>query len=53
MHSLSFFLGHAAGPVLYSLGFAWLGASTSVLIGGVAVMLTASMCARYLRRRMG
>ena len=53
MHSLSFFLGHAAGPVLYSLGFAWLGAGTSVLIGGVVVMLTASMCARYLRRRMG
>ena len=53
MHSLSFFLGHAAGPVLYSLGFAWLGAGTSVLIGGVVVMLTALMCARYLRRRMG
>jgi DHA1 family inner membrane transport protein len=53
MHSLCFFLGHAAGPVLYSLGFAWLGASTSVLIGGVAVMLTGLMCARYLRRRVG
>jgi MFS transporter, DHA1 family, inner membrane transport protein len=51
MHSLCFFLGHAAGPVLYGLGFAWLGAGTSVLIGGVVVMLTALMCARYLRRR--
>jgi MFS transporter, DHA1 family, inner membrane transport protein len=53
MHSLSFFLGHAAGPVLYSLGFAWLGAGTSVVIGGVVVMLTALMCARYLQRRLG
>jgi predicted MFS family arabinose efflux permease len=50
MHSLMFFLGHAAGPVLYSAGFARLGSSTSVLLGGVVVMLTALMCARYLRR---
>jgi predicted MFS family arabinose efflux permease len=50
MHSLSFFLGHAAGPVLYGLAFAWIGAGTSVLLGGVVVMLTALMCARYLQR---
>jgi predicted MFS family arabinose efflux permease len=53
MHSLSFFLGHAAGPVLYGLGFAWLGAGRSVLLGGVVILLTALMCARYLRRRYG
>jgi predicted MFS family arabinose efflux permease len=53
MHSLMFFLGHAAGPVLYSIGFAWLGPSPSVLIGGVVVMLTALMCAHYLRRSSG
>ena len=53
MHSLMFFLGHAAGPVLYSIGFAWLGSGTSVLLGGVVVMLTALMCAHYLRRRPG
>jgi predicted MFS family arabinose efflux permease len=52
-HSISFFLGHAAGPVLYSIGFAWLGPAPSVLIGGVVVMLTALMCARYLRRPAG
>jgi predicted MFS family arabinose efflux permease len=52
-HSISFFLGHAAGPVLYSIGFAWLGPAPSVLIGGVVVMLTALMCARYLRRTAG
>jgi predicted MFS family arabinose efflux permease len=51
MHSLMFFLGHAAGPVLYSIGFARLGSSTSLLVGGGVVMLTALMCAHYLRRR--
>jgi predicted MFS family arabinose efflux permease len=50
MHSLFFFLGAAAGPVLYSLGFAWLGPATSVVLGGIVVMLTALMCAHYLRR---
>jgi predicted MFS family arabinose efflux permease len=50
LHSLSFFLGHAAGPVLYSVGFAWLGAGVSVLLGGTVVMLAAVMCAHYLRR---
>jgi predicted MFS family arabinose efflux permease len=53
MHSLTFFMGHAMGPVLYSIGFAWLGATPSVLLGGVMVMLTALMCARYLRRSVG
>jgi hypothetical protein len=37
--------------VLYGLGFAWLGASRSVLLGGVVILLTALMCARYLRGR--
>jgi predicted MFS family arabinose efflux permease len=53
MHSLSFFMGMAVGPVLYSIGFAWLGAGPSVLIGGAVVMLTALMCAHTLRRRAG
>jgi predicted MFS family arabinose efflux permease len=53
LHSLSFFLGHAAGPVLYSIGFAWLGPGISVLLGGVVIMLAALMCARYLRRPIG
>jgi predicted MFS family arabinose efflux permease len=51
MHSLSFFLGHAAGPVLYGLGIAWLGAPPSVLLGGVLIALTTLMCAHYLRRQ--
>jgi len=50
MHSLAFFTGQAAGPVLYSIGFATLGALPSVLVGGLIVMFIGLMCARYLRR---
>lgn len=51
MHSLCFFTGQATGPVLYSIGFAILGAPPSVLIGGLVVMLIGLLCAHYLRRR--
>jgi hypothetical protein len=37
--------------VLYSIGFASIGPTPSVLLGGIVVMLTALMCAHYLRRR--
>ena len=52
LHSLFFFTGQAAGPVLYSLGLAWLGATPSVLLGGLMVLGIGSMCAHYLRRRV-
>ncbi len=51
LHSLFFFLGHASGPVLYGYGFTHLGASASVLLGGVLVLLVAVMCWHYLGRR--
>ncbi|MBX9592252.1 MAG: MFS transporter [Hyphomonadaceae bacterium] len=51
LHGSFFFAGHAAGPVLYSIGFAYLGASPSVWLGGLVMLLTGLMCARYLRRR--
>jgi predicted MFS family arabinose efflux permease len=50
LHSSFFFLGHATGPVLYGLGFATIGAMWSVLAGGVLMLLTGLMCAKYLRR---
>ena len=50
MHSLCFFMGHAAGPVLYSVGFAYLGAPPTVLLGGLVAMFIGLMCAHYLRR---
>lgn len=53
LHSMFFFAGHSAGPVLYTIGFAYLGASRSVLLGGLVMLVTGLMCARYLRRRGG
>jgi len=53
LHSLFFFTGHSAGPVLYGIGFAYLGASASVLVGGLVMLMTGLMCARFLRRRRG
>jgi predicted MFS family arabinose efflux permease len=50
IHSLFFFLGHAAGPILYGIGFQQLGSTRSVLLGGVLMILVSLMCARYLRR---
>lgn len=51
LHSLFFFVGHALGPILYSLGFAHLGAMPSVMIGGVVMLGVGAMCARFLSRR--
>ncbi len=53
MHALCFFTGQALGPVLYSIGFATIGAPPSVLLGGLVVMFIGLMCAHYLRRRPG
>ena len=50
LHSSFFFLGHATGPVLYSLAFAHLGARPAVWLGGLLILLVGLMCARYLRR---
>lgn len=50
MHSLFFFVGNAAGPVVYGLSFAHLGAMPSVLFGGLLMILVGLMCTRYLRR---
>lgn len=50
LHSLSFFMGHATGPVLYAAGFASIGPGRSILLGGMLMLLVGLMCARYLRR---
>ena len=36
-----------------TLAFAYLGASPSVLLGGVVILAVGLMCARFLRRRRG
>ena len=53
LHAMFFFSGHSAGPVLYSIGFAYLGASPSVLLGGALMLTVGLMCARTLGRRRG
>lgn len=53
LHALFFFVGHAVGPVLYTLGFSYVGASPSVLIGGALMLIVGLMCARYLGRNRG
>ncbi|MFN3347885.1 MFS transporter [Pseudorhodoplanes sp.] len=50
MHSMSFFLGQAAGPIVYGAGFATIG-KTPLLIGGaVLIALVGYLCSRTLRR---
>ncbi len=51
LHSLFFFLGHATGPVLYGLGFAYLGATPSLMIGAALVLATGLMTWRFLGER--
>jgi predicted MFS family arabinose efflux permease len=50
LHSMAFFLGQAAGPVVYGAGFATVG-KTPLLIGGaVSIALVGFVCSRKLRR---
>lgn len=48
LHSLFFFLGHAAGPVLYGIGFATIGATATLSIGAAAVLGVGLMTWRFL-----
>lgn len=50
MHSLFFFVGNATGPVVYGLSVAHLGATASLLLGALLIMLVGLMCMHFLRR---
>src|SRR5215468_7373228 len=50
LHSSSFFLGQAVGPIVYGLGIAWLGATVTLLIAAVAVALIGLAAAHLLTR---
>ena len=50
LHSSSFFLGQAIGPIVYGLGIAWLGATTTLVISAVAVALIGITAAHLLTR---
>jgi len=48
MHSSSFFLGQALGPVVYGLEMARFGSTASILIGAAMIVLIGWVCARLL-----
>ncbi|HXX06471.1 MAG TPA: MFS transporter [Pseudolabrys sp.] len=50
-HSFFFFLGQAAGPVVYGIGLATVGITTVLLVGAVALAATGSICAVQLQRQ--
>ncbi len=48
LHSASFFLGQAAGPVVYGAGFALVGTTPPLIAGAVIIALVGYVCARRL-----
>jgi predicted MFS family arabinose efflux permease len=48
LHSSSFFLGQAIGPIAYGLGFAWLGPDAALVIAAAAVALIGLVSVRLL-----
>jgi predicted MFS family arabinose efflux permease len=50
LHSLFFFLGQAAGPALYGLGFASVGSGPSLVAGAIVMLVVGFVCARLLAR---
>ncbi len=50
LHSASFFLGQAAGPVIYGIGFATIGETPLLVAGAVLVASVGIICSRTLRR---
>jgi MFS transporter, DHA1 family, inner membrane transport protein len=51
LHSFAFFMGHASGPVLYSLGFMTLGAAITLTMSAMIIMAVGFVCSRLLRER--
>lgn len=51
LHSCFFYLGQAAGPVLYGIGFAHGGPEPSILVGAAVVMGVGLVCAKLLRHK--
>lgn len=51
LHSSSFYLGQAVGPVVYGWGFAHGGPEPSILVGAAVVLTVGLVCSRLLRHR--
>jgi predicted MFS family arabinose efflux permease len=50
LHSAFFFLGQGVGPVVYGVGFAYLGKTAMLLMASVVIAATGFICSRKLRR---
>jgi predicted MFS family arabinose efflux permease len=50
MHSMAFFLGQAAGPVVYGAGFVTVGKTPLLIAGAVIIALVGYGCSRTLKR---
>src|SRR5262245_22110034 len=48
LHSSSFFLGQALGPILYGVGFFWIGQGATIIVAAVAVALTGLIASHLL-----
>src|SRR3954466_6330737 len=51
LHSFSFFMGHASGPVLYGAGFVQFGSAVTLAIAAMIAMGIGLVTARLLRER--
>ena len=51
LHSFSFFVGHASGPVLYGFGIGHFGAGPTLAVTSTVIVLVGFICARLLRER--
>lgn len=51
MHSSSFYMGQALGPVIYGFGFAHGGAEPTIVLGALVVLGVGFTCSRLLRRK--
>jgi predicted MFS family arabinose efflux permease len=52
LHSSSFYLGQAIGPIIYGIGFAHGGPEPTILFGALVVLGVGFTCSRLLRRRV-
>jgi predicted MFS family arabinose efflux permease len=52
LHSSAFFLGQGTGPVLYGLGFSYLGTGATILIAAVTILLLGIAVARQFADRL-
>jgi predicted MFS family arabinose efflux permease len=51
MHSSSFYMGQAIGPVVYGFGFAHGGAEPTIVFGALVLVGVGFMCSQLLRRK--